>query len=410
MLAKIIKILITIKFLKRKSLNGIIAEVLCENNVSLHSKLSKADSMYILDQKSKTLIKAEKCTFKSLNLKERQDLQEWIAKEPSSLGEDLLIIQKEFDGFADTRERLDLLAIDKKGNLVVIENKLDDSGRDVTWQAIKYASYCSSLSKQDVINIFQKYLGTSGSAVDTLSEFFDNRDIEDIEINKGNSQRIILVAANFHKEVTSSVLWLQNFNLRIKCFKVTPYKYGDQVMVEFDQIIPIEDTEEFQIKIANKEQEESVESESTQIRYRNRHKFWSEFIEYSKTINGLYAASTAVTDNWMGKSVRTMSGGSINVIINKDNCRVELYINSGEQARNKEIFDKLAAHKSNIDAQINGLEWQRMDDKVTCRVRLDMPYSYLNPDDKQRIFNFFVEKSQEMMDLFTKISTKLNLK
>lgn len=366
--------------------------------------------MYILDQKSKKLIKAEKCTFKSLNLKERQDLQEWIAKEPSSLGEDLLIIQKEFDGFADTRERLDLLAIDKKGNLVVIENKLDDSGRDVTWQAIKYASYCSSLSKQDVINIFQKYLGTSASAVDTLSEFFDNRDIEDIEINKGNSQRIILVAANFHKEVTSSVLWLQNFNLRIKCFKVTPYKYGDQVMVEFDQIIPIEDTEEFQIKIANKEQEESVESESTQIRYRNRHKFWSEFIEYSKTINGLYAASTAVTDNWMGKSVRTMSGGSINVIINKDNCRVELYINSGEQARNKEIFDKLSAHKSSIDSQINGLEWQRMDDKVTCRVRLDMPYSYLNPDDKQNIFDFFVEKSQAMMDLFTKISSKLNLK
>lgn len=43
------------------------------------------------------------------------------SKEPSSLGEELLIIQKEFDGFADTRERLDLLAIDKNGNLVIIE-------------------------------------------------------------------------------------------------------------------------------------------------------------------------------------------------------------------------------------------------------------------------------------------------
>lgn len=52
---------------------------------------------------------------------ERHNLQEWIAKEPSSLGEERLIIQKEFDGFADTRERLDLLAIDKNGNLVIIE-------------------------------------------------------------------------------------------------------------------------------------------------------------------------------------------------------------------------------------------------------------------------------------------------
>ena len=80
------------------------------------------------------------------------------------------------------------------------------------------------------------------------------------------------------------------------------------------------------------------------------------------------------------------------------------------QARNKVIFDTLAEHKSEIDSQISGLEWQRMDDKVTCRVRLDRPFSYLNPDDKQMIFEFFVEKSQEMMDLFTKLSTKLNLK
>ncbi len=64
---------------------------------------------------------------------------------PESLGEELLIIQKEFDGFDETRERLDLLALDKQGSLVVIENKLDDSGRDVVWQALKYASYCSSL-------------------------------------------------------------------------------------------------------------------------------------------------------------------------------------------------------------------------------------------------------------------------
>jgi len=38
-----------------------------------------------------------------------------------------LIIQKEFDGFNDTRERLDLLALDKEGNIVIIENKLDDT-------------------------------------------------------------------------------------------------------------------------------------------------------------------------------------------------------------------------------------------------------------------------------------------
>ena len=73
--------------------------------------------MYLIDKESNKLVKVSKMTFKSLKLDERHNLQEWIANEPSSLGEDLLIIQKEFDGFADTKERLDLL-----------EKKMDDLG------------------------------------------------------------------------------------------------------------------------------------------------------------------------------------------------------------------------------------------------------------------------------------------
>ena len=110
-------------------------------------------------------------------------MQEWIANNPESLDEELLIIQKEFDGFNDTNERLDLLALDKQGNLVVIENKLDDSGRDVTWQVLKYASYCSSLSKSQIKQIFQQYLVKQGSneqAEDKLSEFFDETDYAEI--------------------------------------------------------------------------------------------------------------------------------------------------------------------------------------------------------------------------------------
>lgn len=100
--------------------------------------------MYIINKDTNRIEKIESTTFKQLGFKEREHLQEWIANNPSCLNEDLLIIQKEFDGFNDTSERLDLLALDKQGNLVIIENKLDDTGRDVTWQVLKYSSYCST--------------------------------------------------------------------------------------------------------------------------------------------------------------------------------------------------------------------------------------------------------------------------
>ncbi len=115
--------------------------------------------MFHVDRSAKRMIKLQTRRFSDLGLRERVDLQEWLEGTPEALGEDLLIIQKEFDGFADTRERLDLLALDKAGKLVS-SNKLDDTGRDVVWQAIKYAAYCSNLNKTEIVRYLdRKHVG-----------------------------------------------------------------------------------------------------------------------------------------------------------------------------------------------------------------------------------------------------------
>src|ERR671912_66684 len=126
--------------------------------------------MFQVNRAENRIRRLEERRFGDLGLRERDHLQEWLAGLPDALGEELLIVQKEFDGFADTRERLDLLALDKDGQLVVIENKLDDSGRDVTWQALKYAAYCSSLTKDDILSIYQKYLGQMPSVDDAVTK------------------------------------------------------------------------------------------------------------------------------------------------------------------------------------------------------------------------------------------------
>ena len=111
--------------------------------------------MYRIDRSANSIQPLARVSFRELGFRERAHLQEWIANEPLVLGEELLIIQKECAGFSDISERLDLLALDKQGSLVIIENKLDDTGRDVTWQALKYASYCSRLTRDDIRDIYQ---------------------------------------------------------------------------------------------------------------------------------------------------------------------------------------------------------------------------------------------------------------
>jgi len=55
--------------------------------------------MFLIDIQNKKAVSLEKKSFSELKLSERYDLQEWIANNPRILGENLLIIQKEFEGF-----------------------------------------------------------------------------------------------------------------------------------------------------------------------------------------------------------------------------------------------------------------------------------------------------------------------
>ena len=176
--------------------------------------------VFLVNKENKTTKEIKDISFKSCGLKEREDLQEWIANNPMILGEELLIIQKEFDGFSNTNERLDLLALDKKGNLVIIENKLDDSGRNVVWQAMKYAGYCSSLKKDDIKDIFQQYLNKMGKELDAeecLIDFLEKIDYSEVQLNQDMTQRIILVARDFRKEVTNTVIWARKYGMKIQC-------------------------------------------------------------------------------------------------------------------------------------------------------------------------------------------------
>ncbi|WP_252007080.1 hypothetical protein [Ferrimonas sp. SCSIO 43195] len=241
--------------------------------------------MYQINRYEKRITKLEAKRFTELGFTERSDLQEWLAHNPEALGEPLLIIQKEFDGFDDTRERLDLLALDKNRNLVVIENKLDDSGRDVVWQALKYASYCSSLTKSQVINIYQGYLErycNGGDATSNLCDFLEVADLDEVVLNKGNDQRLIMVAAAFRKEVTSTALWLMSHGIRVQCFRVTPYQFGEQLFLNIDQVIPTPEASELMIGMNAKEADEKNTEFELQSRHKIRLAFWEEALEAMK--------------------------------------------------------------------------------------------------------------------------------
>ena len=362
--------------------------------------------MYMIE--NNRLLAVSQTSFKKENQTERQNLQEWIANASDEIlkdifNEELLIIQKEFAGFEDTKERLDLLALDKYRRLVIIENKTDDSGKDVTWQAIKYASYCSTLSTEDIIKIFAEYKfrGDEDSAKDTIKDFLGSDD--DIELNiDENSPRIFLVAANFRKEVTSSVLWLSKFGLIIKCFKVSLFEHNKQVLIDFDQIIPIpiKDVEDYTIKMAKKSQEATRASAASV----ERKKFWADFVEYNKKNNGPYNDSTPSKEQWLIKAIGGFSGINVNVNVVRDKCYIDLNICTGDKEKNKLIYDFYHKHEETITSNLSKfkLDWKRRDEGNTCSIISEKALSYLNPDQRLDIFEFLIEGSKKYIETFSR--------
>ena len=350
--------------------------------------------MFTVNHQTNRISPVKTKRFSELGFTERKHLQEWLAHEPSALGEELLIIQKEFDGFDDTRERLDLLALDKDGNLVIIENKLDDSGRDVVWQALKYASYCASLTKAQIVDIYQQYLdryepvtrevdllNAPASASARICEFLDAPDLDELKLNLGNSQRIMLVAANFRKEVTSTALWLLGQGISIACFKITPYSLGEQLLINIDQIIPTPEAKELMIGINAKEAEEKTTEVVVKNRHTVRREYWEKVLEaFQKSQCNLYDNISPSKDHWLSAG-SGLSGCPYNLIFNKTELRVELWISRSATEENKFLFDFLLGLKDDIETNFgDSLEWMRLDEKKSCRIQYSCAADGFNKD------------------------------
>jgi hypothetical protein len=367
--------------------------------------------MFQINRESNSITPLASPSFSDTGFKEREHLQEWIVKRPSCLEEELLIIQKEFSGFSDTRERLDILALDKQGCLVLIENKLDDTGRDVTWQALKYASYCSGLSKENIRSIYQEFLKKADPTADagrSIADFLEADNFEDLVLNKGFTQRIILIAANFRKEVTSTVLWLSNFKLRIQCFRVTAHSMGEQLFLNIEQIIPVKDAEDFMIGIADKALDEVEGVKQEKNRHKVRREFWAEIIKAMAGKSSLFQNISPGTYEWIGTS-SGVRGVGYNFAAGKSYGRAELYIERSEKEENKFIFDQLHGKKASIETTFGDkLTWERLGDKQASRIKSETHGSIYDSDEWPALIEFMTDAMVRLEKAFKEPLTDIN--
>jgi hypothetical protein len=201
--------------------------------------------MLKISRNDKRFSRLKNPTLSDVNILERYDLQEYIFNSPEAfceeLGQDLMIIGKEVPASTTVADRIDLLAVDRDGALVILELKRGNDKLQLL-QAVAYAGMVAKWSQDEL----RRWVGNRSESVNSFVSADDN-------IN--HSQRIILVAEAFDYEVLVGAEWLyDNYEVDISCVRVTTAvdKSSAAEYLNFTQIFPAPELDEIAKKRASR--------------------------------------------------------------------------------------------------------------------------------------------------------------
>ena len=127
------------------------------------------------------------CARRSLDLESR--LEEWLARDITILDGELIVIGRQVEtAFGGI---IDLLCINRAGDLVIVELKRDKTPRDVTAQALDYASWVKDLSSDKITDIADNYLSGDGP----LDHAFKRQFNEELPDSLNDNHRMIVVGS-----------------------------------------------------------------------------------------------------------------------------------------------------------------------------------------------------------------------
>ncbi len=228
---------------------------------------------------------------------------------------------------------VDLVAEDEAGNPVIIENQLKKSDHDHLGKLITYLTAI-------------------------------------------NARQAIWIVAYPRPEHVAAISWLNESSAAsFYLLKVEAVKIGESLPAPLLTLIvgPSE------VGIAVGGIKEGIAE-----RYGLRRRFWEALIERAKDRTKLHTNLTPGPSNWMGTGAGK-AGITYQYNIRQHDTMVLLYIDLGKDSydQNKDVFDTFYASKDAIEADFGDtLEWERLDDRKSCRIMKTIDLGGYRDEDK----------------------------
>ncbi len=163
-------------------------------------------------------------------------LEDWLENNPHGIVKDgnLLIIGRQVT--TNVGSFVDLLAIDKPGDIAVIELKRDRTPRDTLAQALEYASFAERLDYEQLEDIFHTYIDDeSANLAQYHRDYFELAADEAAVFNK--DQRIVIVGQKVTPEIRQASAFLRQKGVRVTCVEFTLFETEDGVRLLSSDIV-----------------------------------------------------------------------------------------------------------------------------------------------------------------------------
>jgi hypothetical protein len=215
------------------------------------------------------------------------ELEKVVLSAPEALGEDLLPIGNQLADFSEDKQRLDVLALDTSGEVVLIELKVDEQFGLTDVQAIAYAGayadlptshYAETLHRSitaaggDFASTFQQRtgLGPEAAVEDVRATIVEFLALEDFDAWEPSQQvRIKLVAPGFTRRVLKNVKWLNDvYGMPIEAIRAQLFGEDGSLQVSFERLLPLAGDELFGLTVRDREVQRREKNEGRRRRAR----------------------------------------------------------------------------------------------------------------------------------------------
>lgn len=319
-------------------------------------------------------------SFEAEGWRERGDIQRLLKDRIASLEDGLLVLTDEFSGWADSTRRIDLLCLDDEANLVVVELKRNEDGGHMELQALRYAAMVSAMTFDQAVDTLARYRNRANpdpdeARADILAFLGWSEPDED---SFAIETRIILAAADFGKELTTSVLWLRDRGIDIRCVRLKPYRMEDgRLLLDIQQLIPLPEAEDFQTKLGEKR---LAERRGRAERHDLMLRFWQSLLARpaAQARPDLNSNRTPKDSSYLPGRIGR-AGITVNYVAGETTARVEFLF---QRRDGKELLHRLMQERAAIEADFGGpLDWREREEARQCRVVFEVPGGYRSPEE-----------------------------